>query len=81
VTFFAGGLEGPYGDTLTRHAIDVTLGPDWRHYTINIRGGDLSRVVGAFGWRANNNDNPNGARFYVDDIRFDRPYSRADRGR
>jgi hypothetical protein len=49
ITFFSGGITGPYGDTASKPAITVDLTPGWKKYTINLNGADLRRVVGAFG--------------------------------
>lgn len=76
VHFFSGGIVGKpgdgYPDSLTKREITVTLDRTWQKYVIDLRGGDLSRVVGGFGWSASRADNPDGAVFYVDDIQFDK---------
>jgi hypothetical protein len=48
----------------------VTLTPEWRQYTIDIRGKNLSKVVSAFTWAINAEDNPNGAIFYLSEIMY-----------
>lgn len=77
VHFFSGGIVGDPGDqfpdSLAKQEISVTLEPTWQQYIIDLRGSDLSRVIGGFGWSASRNDNPNGAAFYLDDMRFDKP--------
>ncbi|NOT54975.1 MAG: hypothetical protein HOP18_10250, partial [Deltaproteobacteria bacterium] len=83
--FFAGGIGRqacgstpikPYPDSFPRvpacgHAITLTTA--WRQYTIDLRGQDLRYVVGGFGWVTNASQNPIGATFYLDDIRYDKP--------
>ena len=72
LTFVTGGITGPHGDTLTKRSISATLTTTWQRYAIDLRGADLSRVVGAFGWMASQTDNPTGASFYLDDIVLDK---------
>jgi hypothetical protein len=71
LVFLSGGIFGRQGDTLRRREIAVTLTREWRLYGIDLRGGDLRRVVGAFAWTATRAENPTGAIFYLDDIQFD----------
>ena len=52
----------------------VTLTNQWKQYTINLRGRDLSYVLGGFGWVTNARNN--GFRditFYMDYIQYDKP--------
>lgn len=72
LTFFAGGITGPHGDTLTKRSINATLSTTWQRFAIDLRGTDLSHVVGPFGWSASHTDNPTGASFYLDDIVLDK---------
>jgi exo-beta-1,3-glucanase (GH17 family) len=74
ITFVSHGVVGPYGDSAPKSEITVTLTDEWKQYSIDLRGRDLTRVVGAFGWSASSRDNPNGAGFQVDDIEY-RPQS------
>lgn len=71
LTFFTGGITGPYGDTLAKRSIKVTLTTSWQRFGIDLRGPNLGRVVGPFGWSASQADNPSGASFYLDDIVLD----------
>jgi hypothetical protein len=66
VEFFIGGIEGPQGDSLPKKSLNVTLTAEWRQYSINLNGTDLSNVVGAFGWAATEE-----VEFWVDDVRFE----------
>ena len=49
----------------------VTLNDTWKKYTIDLDGVDLTQAIGLFIWVANDADNPNGAIFYLDDIKFE----------
>ncbi|MGH8548205.1 MAG: hypothetical protein ACRERU_06325 [Methylococcales bacterium] len=82
VEFFVGGVgrfpfseyaSAPYPDSLPRvpeQGQPLTLTRDCKQYTISLKGFDLSSVIGGFGWMANAPNNPQGATFYVDDIRY-----------
>ena len=48
----------------------ITLGKEWRQYTIDVSGLDLSYVLGGFGWFATSASNQDGAVFYLDDIQY-----------
>jgi hypothetical protein len=48
-----------------------TLSTSWQMYTIPLAGVDLSYVLGGFAWVANALNNPQGAVFYLDDIRYE----------
>jgi hypothetical protein len=73
VEFFAGGITGPYPDSLPKTSTGyITLTNSWQRYTIGLTGKNLSHVIGGFGWVANSSHNPNGATFYLDDIRYDK---------
>ena len=48
----------------------VTLTNTWQQYTIDLRGKDLSNVIGGFAWVSNQCLNPDGAIFYLDDIKY-----------
>ncbi len=70
IQFLVGGITGPYPDSLQPAAKTevITLTTRWQLVTIDLRGKDLTHIIGGFGWVANNTDNPNGATFYLDDI-------------
>lgn len=48
----------------------ITLTQAWKKYTIDLRGEDLSNVIGGFCWTTNFENNLKGCTFYLDDIRF-----------
>lgn len=75
VRFFVGGIgtkNNAYPDSL-RPAVStgfLQLGDAWREYTINLRGQNLTRVIGGFGWATDQCANPQGATFHLDDVAF-----------
>ena len=42
-----------------------------KEYTIDLKDRDLSYISGGFCWATNLNNNPDGAVFYLDDIRYE----------
>jgi exo-beta-1,3-glucanase (GH17 family) len=76
VRFVVGGIgmqTDPYPDSL-RPAVSsgfITLTTTWQTYTINLKGQDLSHIIGGFGWVTDKCANPQGATFYLDLIRFE----------
>ena len=75
VQFFVGGIgdhTAPYPDSL-RPALttgSIPLSTSWQTYTIDLRGRNLSRVIGGFGLTATPCGQAGGATFYLDDIVF-----------
>jgi hypothetical protein len=73
VEFFIGGITGPYSDSLLKTSTGyLTLSTSWQMYTIDLASKDLSNVIGGFGWITNSSNNPSGATFYLDDIRYNK---------
>jgi len=68
--FMVGGIKGAYSDSLTVETEPIILTNDWKEYTINLAGKDLSYVSGGFAWVATAESNPEGMTFYLDDIKF-----------
>lgn len=68
--FKVGGISGDYPDTDTAVIGPVILGKEWREYTIDLRGKDLSYISGGFSWSTNVDVNPNGCTFYLDQIQY-----------
>ncbi len=66
-----GGIKGTYPDSLEVEMGPVLLTKDWKKYTLNLVGRDLSYVSGGFCWVTASRLNPNGATFYFDDMRFE----------
>jgi hypothetical protein len=49
----------------------VTLKTNWTRYEIDLKEVDLSNATGLFFWLATDHENPRGATFYLDDIKFE----------
>jgi len=66
-----GGITGTYPDSSETQIGPIVLTKEWKQYTINLVGKDLSYISGGFAWITGAHLNPNGAVFYLDDIRFE----------
>lgn len=66
-----GGIKGVYPDSLAVEMGPIELSDTWKQYTVNLAEKDLSYVNGGFGWMATSDLNPEGATFYIDDIKFE----------
>jgi hypothetical protein len=65
-----GGITGVYPDTA-----DVSFGPimltkRWKKYEIDLRGYDLSHIIGGFCFVVTAESNPDGIIFYIDEIQY-----------
>ncbi|MCA9409091.1 MAG: hypothetical protein H6755_02340 [Candidatus Omnitrophica bacterium] len=69
--FTIGGIKGDYPDTDKVVIGPVILTEDWREYTIDLRGKDLSYISGGFSWSTDVDVNPESCAFYLDEIRFE----------
>ena len=69
--FIVGGLTGDYPDSDMSKIGPVILTPEWREYTIDLRGKDLSYISGGFAWSTNTQVNNKTCIFYLDDVRFE----------
>jgi len=69
--FKMGGITGDYPDTDTAFIGPVILTPQWKQYTIDLRGKDLSYVSGGFCFTTNAEVNPENCIFYLDDLRYE----------
>lgn len=69
--FIVGGIKGVYPDSANVELGPIELTDTWKQYTINLAGKDLSYINGAFGWVTNVDLNPDGATFYIDDVKFE----------
>ena len=49
----------------------MVLTQEWKQYTIDLRGKDLSYMIGGFCWATNADVNPEGATFYLDEIKYE----------
>jgi len=88
VKFYFGGLGGtsaPYHDSdevflTTDNNGFITLTSDWKEYTIDLKGNDLSRIACGFAWVTSEPENHGLANveFYLDDIIFHFDFERND---
>lgn len=62
------GME--YPDSDTAFIGPVILTKEWKEYTIDLRGKDLSYITGGFAWVSNTEVNPTACVFYLDDIQY-----------
>jgi len=69
--FKMGGITGDYPDTDTAFIGPVILTPEWKQYTIDLRGKDLSYISGGFCWTTNTEVNLENCTFYLDDLRYE----------
>ncbi|VAX35301.1 hypothetical protein MNBD_UNCLBAC01-1762 [hydrothermal vent metagenome] len=69
--FTVGGISGNYPDSDTAYIGSVILSSEWRKYTIDLRGKDLSYISGGFSWTTNEEVNPESCVFFLDEIRFE----------
>ncbi|MCU0288157.1 MAG: hypothetical protein MUF15_17400 [Acidobacteria bacterium] len=75
VEFKAGGINAPgkqYRDSFEVSMGKVVLEKTWKQYTIDLKGQDLSSVIGGFCWVASKNAVSSGQLiFYLDDIYYE----------
>ncbi|MFH0913261.1 MAG: hypothetical protein V1884_03140 [Candidatus Omnitrophota bacterium] len=66
-----GGIMGEYSDSDTAAIGPVILNSTWKQYTIDLKGKDMSYIIGGFCWTTNVDVNPTGATFYLDEIKYE----------
>ncbi|MFA5164840.1 MAG: hypothetical protein WC481_04690 [Candidatus Omnitrophota bacterium] len=66
-----GGITGEYADTDSASIGPLTLTPEWKEYSIDLTGKDLSYISGGFCFAASAADNPEGFTIYFDDIYYE----------
>lgn len=69
--FKIGGIKGQYPDSDLAGIGPVALTTEWKQYTIDLAGKNLTNIIGGFCWATSLDKNPNGAVFYLDDIRYE----------
>jgi len=69
--FKIGGIMGEYSDADVSSIGPVILNKEWTPYTIDLEGKDLSYISGGFCWATNVDVNPDGATFYLDEIKYE----------
>lgn len=70
--FKIGGIQGEFSDTDVAGIGPVKLTKEWKQYTINLEGKDLSRIAGGFCWATSGDENPDGLVMYLDDIMYEK---------
>jgi len=74
VEFKAGDIDAPgkkFKDSFKVSTGKIILEKEWKQYTLNLEGKDLSSVIGGFCWVASYTSNPDGLTFYLDDIYYE----------
>lgn len=66
-----GGITGEFPDSDTAAVGPIELTAEWKKYSIDLEGKDLSNVIGGFCWSASKDDNPKGMIFCLDDIAYE----------
>src|SRR3990167_5165471 len=69
--FKIGGIKGAYPDSAEVEFGPLELTDSWQQLTINLVDKDISYISGGFAWVATSDQNPDGAVFYLDDIKFE----------
>jgi hypothetical protein len=69
--FKVGGIEGNYRDSGAAAIGPLSLTKDWKEYSIDLDGQELSSIAGGFCVTMNRDGNPKGATIYLDNIRFE----------
>ena len=70
--FKVGGMtEGSHSDTDMASLGPVVLTDNWKEYTIDLAGKDLTSISGGFAWATNLDVNVGGITFYLDDITYE----------
>jgi hypothetical protein len=64
------GRSMEYPDSDSAFIGPVILTNEWKEYTIDLRGKDLSSISGGFAWVTNTDVNPEACVFYLDDIQY-----------
>lgn len=68
--FTIGGVEGDYPDSDKIVIGPVILSDQWKQYSIDLQGKDLSYISGGFAWSTEVAVNPESCVFYLDQIKF-----------
>lgn len=69
--FKIGGIAGDYPDSDMAMIGPVLLTKEWREYSIDLRGKDLSYISGGFSWSTFVDVNPQECAFYIDNIQYE----------
>lgn len=69
--FTIGGVEGDYPDSDKIVIGPVILSDQWKEYSIDLQGKDLSYISGGFAWTTEVAVNPEDCVFFLDEIKFE----------
>jgi len=69
--FKIGGLTGEFSDSDSAGIGPAMLTKEWKQFEIDLKGKDLSHIIGGFCLSANSDDNPDGFIIYLDDIKYE----------
>jgi len=69
--FGMGGIGGQYPDSCKAEIGPIVLENEWKQYTIELEDKDLSYISGGFYWMTDKASNPDGAVFFIDEIRYE----------
>ncbi len=69
--FKVGGIQNNYSDSDSAEIGPIVLSKEWKKYTIDLSGKDMSYIIGGFCWVTNADVNPEGCTFYLDDIVYE----------
>lgn len=69
--FKVGGINGDFPDSDSAVMGPVILTNQWRQYTLDLRGKDLSYMSGGFSWSTSVDVNPESCLFYLDNIQYE----------
>ena len=64
------GVGRQYPDSDVVATDPITLTQDWKEYSIDLKGKNMSHITGGFSWIGNAKDNPQKATFYLDNIYY-----------
>jgi hypothetical protein len=72
--FKVGGIaSGEHIDSDSVSVGPIRLSKEWKQYEIDLRGKDLSYIIGGFAWATNVDVNdPEGVVFYIDEIKYEK---------
>jgi hypothetical protein len=69
--FGIGGIGGRYPDSSRAEIGPITLEKEWRQYSIDLSEKEISYISAGFYWMTDKISNPEGAVFYIDEIKYE----------
>ncbi len=72
--FMIGGITGQteLGDSGEAYVERIDLTPEWKKYTIDLKGIDLGHIIGGFGFASSAEFNQKNVVLYLDEIRYEK---------